>query len=164
MQDWKEKTCCFTGHRELIAEELADLQEQLELEIIRHVQNGICCFGAGGARGFDMLAELTVLRVKLLYPQIRLILVLPCRDQDKSWSETERAIYSYIWKRADKIVCLSEHYFPGCMNRRNRHLVNGSSACICYLTKNTGGTRYTVNYALSKNLQVINLAEAVSLQ
>ena len=50
------------------------------------------------------------------------------------------------------------------MQVRNRYLVNQSSKCICYLEKNTGGTKYTVDYALSKNLQVINLADCSRLQ
>ena len=45
------------------------------------------------------------------------------------------------------------------MFKRNRHLVNHSSACICYLEKPTGGTAYTVNYARKCGLQIINLME-----
>ena len=33
------------------------------------------------------------------------------------------------------------------MHKRNRHLVDNSSRCICFLTEKTGGTFYTVNYA-----------------
>lgn len=43
--------------------------------------------------------------------------------------------------------------------KRNRHLVDNSSACISYLTENKGGTFYTVNYAKSKGVEVINIAE-----
>ena len=43
--------------------------------------------------------------------------------------------------------------------KRNRHLVDGSSVCIAYLTQEKGGTAYTVNYAKQKEVQVINLAE-----
>ena len=45
------------------------------------------------------------------------------------------------------------------MHKRNRHLVDNSSICICYLTENSGGTFYTVNYAKKQGLTVINLAE-----
>lgn len=31
--------------------------------------------------------------------------------------------------------------------------------CISYLTENKGGTFYTVNYAKSKGVEVINIAE-----
>ena len=45
------------------------------------------------------------------------------------------------------------------MHKRNRHLVDNSSACICYLTEESGGTAYTVEYVRKSNLIVINLAE-----
>ena len=45
------------------------------------------------------------------------------------------------------------------MHKRNRHLVDNSSACNSYLTENKGVTFYTVNYAKSKGVEVINIAE-----
>ena len=58
-------------------------------------------------------------------------------------------------------VCINAiaKYTRGCMHKRNRHLVDNSSACISYLTENKGGTFYTVNYAKSKGVEVINIAE-----
>ena len=49
------------------------------------------------------------------------------------------------------------------MQKRNRHLVDNSSACICYLTKSAGGTAYTVNYARRMGLRIINIAGPDSL-
>ena len=45
------------------------------------------------------------------------------------------------------------------MQKRNRHLVDNSSLCISYLTSDSGGTAYTVDYAKANGLKVINLAE-----
>ena len=45
------------------------------------------------------------------------------------------------------------------MHKRNRHLVDHSSICVCYLTEDRGGTAYTVNYAKKQGLKVINLAD-----
>ena len=50
-------------------------------------------------------------------------------------------------------------YYNGCMQVRNRYLVDHSSACICYLNNLRSGTAYTVKYAESQGLQIINLAE-----
>jgi uncharacterized phage-like protein YoqJ len=61
--------------------------------LIRH---GATHFYAGGALGFDTIAALTVLRLKKLYPQIKLCLILPCKNQTKMWSESDRAIYEGI--------------------------------------------------------------------
>lgn len=51
----------------------------------------------------------------------------------------------------------------GCMHRRNRHLVDNSGVCVCYLTRNSGGTAYTVNYAKKQGVNVFNIAENIKL-
>lgn len=68
-------------------------------------------------------------------------------------------MYEYIKTQADKIVYTSQEYTRGCMHKRNRHLVDNSSVCICYLTEPSGGTAYTVNYALRNGKSVINIAD-----
>ena len=115
--------------------------------IIKLIEDGYLYFCAGGALGFDTLAAQTVLDLKSDYPQIQLILVLPCLSQADSWSSAEKVIYEKVRSSADKVVYTSKEYTKGCMHKRNRHLVDNSSACICYLTEDTGGTAYTVKYA-----------------
>jgi hypothetical protein len=63
--------------------------------------------------------------------------------------------------KADKIIILAPHYYNGCMQKRNRHLVDCSSACICFLTKHEGGTACTVDYAKQKGLYLINVVEEI---
>lgn len=123
------------------------------------IEYGYCFFAAGGALGFDTIAAQTVLELKKQHPQIKLILVLPCLSQTKSWSDTDKQIYEQIKGQADKVVYTSQEYTQGCMHKRNRHLVDNSSVCVCYLSKTSGGTAYTVEYARSKGLRIINIAE-----
>lgn len=127
--------------------------------MIEAIEQGYRYFGCGGALGFDTLAAQTVLRLQEIYPEIRLILVLPCRDQTRGWKQADVAEYDRIMKAADKVTYTSEQYYSGCMHKRNRHLVDNSSLCICYLTEQSGGTAYTVNYARSQGLKIINVAE-----
>ncbi len=68
-------------------------------------------------------------------------------------------MYQYIISQADKVRYTSEYYYSGCMNTRNRHLVDNSSVCICYLAKSRGGTYFTVIYAEQRGLQIINVAK-----
>lgn len=79
----KEKTCCFTGHREIPKGMYPMLTAELERELHGLIQRGFQYFGAGGALGFDTLAAEAVLRLKEQYPDIRLILVLLCPDQTR---------------------------------------------------------------------------------
>ena len=159
----KCRTACFTEHRELPAEYLPEISKRLEDTLVALIEQGYCYFGAGGALGFDTLAAQAVLRLRERYPQIRLILVLPCLNQTRGWPQENIDTYEEIKRCADKVTYTAEHYFRGCMQKRNRHLVDNSSVCICYLTKPTGGTAYTVDYARRMGLRIINIAGPDSL-
>lgn len=156
-----EKTCCFTGHRNIPANEYEKIQNTLEETIISLIKKGVCYFGAGGALGFDTMAALTILKLKEKYPHIKLILVLPCENQTYKWQQKDIDIYENIKSKCDKYVYTSKYYYNGCMFKRNKHLVDNSKYCICYLIKKTGGTAFTVNYAMSKNLIIYNLADEI---
>ena len=130
----REQTVCFTGHREIPFGQSRRIAGRLETVLTELIGQGYRYFGAGGARGFDMLAEQTVLRLKKRHPQIRLILVLPCPFQTRGWSPSDRRQYDEIYSRCDKCVYTATEYHPGCMLTRNRHLVDCSSVCIAYLT------------------------------
>ena len=69
----------------------------------------------------------------------------------------------FLKAQADKVVYTAQQYTPGCMHRRNRHLVDNSGVCVCYLTRNSGGTAYTVNYAKKQGVNVFNIAENIKL-
>ena len=156
--DLRAKTCCFSGHRSMSSEEKLKVAVRLREIIVEQIEAGVVFYGAGGARGFDSLAAQTVLDMKKEYPQLRLILVLPCEDQTRGWRSEDIAVYEDIKRRSDKVVYVSREYTPDCMHKRNRHLVDHSGTCICYLTRSSGGTAYTVDYARKKGLHVINIA------
>ena len=155
----KNQTVCFTGHRKIPPEQAGALGRQLKSTLIQLINDGYRYFGAGGALGYDTLAAQTVLELKTQYPDVKLILVLPCLSQTRGWSARDIEIYEDIKSKADKVVYTSQEYTRGCMHKRNRHLVDNSSVCVCYLTESTGGTAYTVDYARRNKLTVINLGE-----
>ena len=154
----KERTACFTGHRTIPFLQRRKIEKRTEEALIEAIKQGYRFFGAGGAFGFDTLAAQTVLRLRKTYPQIKLILVLPCLSQTRGWRPEDIAEYERIKAAADKVVYTSQEYTRDCMFKRNRHLVDNSSLCIAYLTENTGGTAYTVDYARFKGLIIKNVA------
>ncbi len=154
----RDKTCCFTGHRQLPLYELDVLEARLERTVRRLIGEGYVYFGAGGALGFDTLAAQTVLRLREEYPHIRLILVLPFEGQADAWKAEDRRRYDEIKRQADKVVYMEQQYTEDCMKRRNRHLVDHSAVCVCYLVQYGGGTGYTVQYAEKQGIEVIRLA------
>ena len=156
----RERTACFTGHREIPKKNMRRIRKNTLSAIIKAYEKGYRYFGSGGAVGFDLIAADCVLHLKKKYPDIRLILVLPCHGQTKYWSDEEKKKYNKIKEKSDKIVFTSEQYYNGCMQKRNRHLADNSSLCICYLAKNTGGTAYTVHYARNKGLKLVNVSSS----
>ena len=86
------RTVCFTGHRKIPPKRMTSLARRLRTEIIELIDKGYLYFGTGGALGFDTLAAQTVLDLKSDYPQIKLILVLPCLSQADSWSSDDKSI------------------------------------------------------------------------
>lgn len=161
MLDLMVQTCCFTGHRVIPSGEKETIRSLLETAIEKAIQDGYRFFKTGGALGFDTLAAQTVLELKQQYPHIRLILVLPCINQTHGWKQADVDEYERIKALADKVVYTSKEYRTGCMHKRNCHLVDNSSLCICYLTKLSGGTAYTVRYAERKGVYIRNIAHTL---
>lgn len=155
----RRDTACLTGHRLIRRELIPEIETALESVIEKLVAQGIIHFGCGGAIGFDVIAGYTVLRMKKRYPQIRLIMVLPCREQDAKWNLADREKYKRLLEAADKTVYIQAAYDDQCMQKRNRHLVDNSGVCIAYLTNGRSGTGYTVRYAAARGREIINIAE-----
>lgn len=155
----RKRTACFTGHRNIPVNDRVKLDKLLDNVIEALFNKGVVFFGCGGAYGFDMMTEYAVLRAKERHKEIKLILVLPCKEQDKYWNDESKAMYKDILSKADKIVYTSEVYTSDCMHNRNRHLVDYSGYCIAYCTKQSGGTVFTINYARDSGVKVVNLAD-----
>ncbi len=153
----KDYACCFTGHRIIAADLHKTLPQRLELQIRQLIKQGTVDFITGGALGFDTLAAQAVLNLRNEFPDIRLILALPCQDQSKRWSKGDRDLYEEIRRRADFVHYTAQEYFSGCMMRRNRFMVDHSANCVFYLTNPRSGTYRTVAYAIEQGLQLYNI-------
>lgn len=154
-----ESRCCFTGHRAIPSDKSKELAQRVKdgIEYL-YANMGVKTYYVGGALGFDSLAAEAVIERRRERRDIRLVIVIPCRDQAARWSAEQKARYEQIKASADEVICLAEHYFSGCMHQRNRYMVDHSRVCICYLTEQTSGTAYTVQYARERGLRIFNLA------
>lgn len=153
------KKICFTGHRDV--RDAEKLQKTL-LNILKSLINdGAEDFYAGGATGFDTLAAAAVIRLRQIYPQIKLHLVLPCceAEQTARWTDSQKSEYWSILAAADSVEYTSEHYYDGCMKKRNARLIELSDCCVCYYNdkKSASGTGQTVRMALKKRISIVNL-------
>lgn len=150
-------TCSFTGHRDIPERDIPVLEGLLERAVEYFYKNGVRRFCLGGAVGFDTLAAKTVLRLKLKCPDVSLILILPCQDQDGSWDERDRDMYSYILTCADEIEYVSDEYTKGCMKKRNQRLVELCDVLVAYSYKERSGSAQTVRMANEAGKTVYNL-------
>lgn len=153
-----EKICCFTGHRE-IEKELEPYVHEVLLSILSKLTvYGVTIYRAGGARGFDTLAAIDVLKLRRETPTIKLRLCLPCPDQASGWSYADQKLYRQILDHSNGYTYAEPSYNAGCMHKRNRQLVDGADFCIAYYNgRSGGGTAYTVKYAERLGVPVINL-------
>lgn len=157
-------TCCFTGHRpqslpfgfneedvrckalkQLLLENIVELTE-------RH---GITRYISGLALGIDQIASEIVLMLKKMYPEITLEGAIPCKTQAIKWTEVQRKRYENIISGCDITTVLSDEYYDGCMQARNRYMVDKSDYILGVWDGRTGGTGSTIKYAQSKGKQII---------
>ena len=155
------KICCFTGHRAIPEGDMRKIFELLPDVLEELYTKGVREFRTGGALGFDTLAALRVLAFRKTHPDVRLNLILPCRDQDQKWVAFDRETYRFVIEKADSVMYVSDLYTPGCMHKRNRSLVCGSDFCVCYVARSEGGSAYTFIYALECGLEIINLYDII---
>ncbi len=159
-----KQTCCFTGHRPENLYLNAD-DGEVYSRILKAVEDAILdgykVFICGGCRGGDFLFADAVLYARIKNPDIKLCFALPCRDQASEWSRNDRDDYSRLLDSADDIVCLSDKYTVGCMQKRNRHMVDRSSLLIAAYNGTEGGTQYTYNYAQKKHLRIVNVLDRI---
>jgi uncharacterized phage-like protein YoqJ len=163
MED-KRKTCCFTGHRPAklsfgYDEESPDclrLRVRLLSLIDEMRMKGVTSFLSGMAQGVDILAAEAVIDIRRTYPQdkIRLIAAVPYEGQADKWSEAYRERYFNILAKADEVITLQRRYTDHCMLDRDHYMVDASAYMIAVYNGSKGGTKYTVDYAISKGLDI----------
>ena len=64
-----------------------------------------------------------------------------------------------VLRKSDAVYYVNECYEPGCMQRRNRILVDRCDYLLAYLKKDKGGTYYTVKYAEKQGKNIIYLKD-----
>lgn len=132
----------------------------VRFELVWLISHGTTTFISGGAVGFDLIAGREILELRNYNPNVKLIIAVPCIGQEKWYSEEDKDEYYYQLRNADSVVILSDHYFSGCMQARNRYMIQNSHMCLCWLERNTGGTAYTVKMARKAGFRIVNLAES----
>lgn len=154
----EEQSVTFTGHRFIPYGKLSMLKVALKNIILELYAKGYSNYYCGMAMGFDLLSAEVVLSLKAECKELRLIAVVPYRNQDERFSFADKKRYHSILNRADETILLCENYYQGCLLERNDYMLARSNQVIAYFDgENKGGTFYTCRNAQVKGLPVINL-------
>ena len=159
----RDVSCCFTGHR---PEKLPwggdeqdprclETKERLFQAIERAYEAGCRHFISGMAQGADLYFAEAVLCFRQIHPDVTLEAARPCETQANGWPEQEQRRYQFILDQCDYETLVQHHYDRGCMNRRNRYMVDRSRRLIAlYDGVPKGGTAQTLAYALRRGLEL----------
>ena len=128
----------------------------LDRVILNLIKSGVKKFYCGMAIGFDLAAAESVINYKRSY-DIKLYACIPCENQTDGYSSADRRRYERILKNCDGEIIFAPLYFDGCMQLRDRFLVDNCDVLVSFLRRNRGGTHYTVSYAKSKDKKIIEL-------
>ena len=161
-----EITCCFTGHRPQRlpwGDNEADLRCQavkarLTRAVAEAYDRGYRHFLCGMAQGCDLYFCEAVLALRERYPEVTVEAAIPCPTQADAWPEAERDRYRELVARCDMETMVSDTYSSTCMQRRDRYMVDHAMLLIAAFDGTAGGTRYTVEYALRRGIEIVDVS------
>lgn len=152
--------CCFTGHRNIRKNEEIEIRNKVMKQILSLIDQGVDIFYVGGAIGFDMLAAEALLDLRdKENAKIKIISVLPFPEWREGWAENEKMRQDSIMEKSNEILYVNKEGSREAYLSRDRKMVDESDYCIAYCTRRSGGTAYTIRYAMKKDLQVFNMAD-----
>ena len=162
----KKITCCFTGHRpeklpwgyDESSPDCIALKRQLARALEELYRRGFRHFIGGMAQGCDLYFAEAALALREEHPDLVVEAAIPCPSQSKNWREEDKARYQCILERCNLETVVQQYYTQGCMLRRDRYMVDRSALLLAIYNGSGGGTRYTINYALDRGVEVIQLA------
>ncbi len=161
----KAPVCCFTGHRPEKLPWGADERDErcikLKQELACHLEGlylaGCRRFLCGMARGCDLYFAEAVLELREAHGDVILEAALPCDTQADNWRESEQRRYEHLLAESDEVTFVAHRYSPGCMQRRNRYMVDSSDILLAVFNGTGGGTMQTILYAKRRGLQVLTI-------
>ena len=135
------------------------LRAMLKAEYERLIDNGFKHFLTGGALGCDMMAAEVILELKEEYRKKKIRighwLCLPCYDHDAKWNDADRERLAQIKQKSTTIYTSETPYYNGCMQVRNKYMVDTSRVLLGVYDGQKGGTHNTIEYAKKKNRKII---------
>ena len=161
----RQESCCFTGHRPAKLPWRYDesdhrclrLKDRIRDAVEIAYEQGYRHFLCGMAQGCDLYFCEAVLALRERCPDVTLEAAIPCPTQADSWPTAQRERYGRLVAACDYVSMVSAVYSSSCMLRRDRYMVDHASLLIAAFDGSSGGTRYTVEYALNRGLSIVDI-------
>ncbi len=159
------KSCCFSGYRPSkfsfkLQNGNIDFEvflRNLKTTLKSLVEDDCRNFYCGMAMGFDIIAAEAVLELKKTENALRLIAVIPFKEQQNGFKGEWQDRYDKVIKLCDEVIILSENYHNGCYQQRNKFMVDSSDYVVTWYDGKNGGTRNTLSYAAKKKRYIVNI-------
>ena len=171
---------CATGHRppklggydwnsEINKDILTRLETGLKLVFTINKDIKILKLKTGGALGIDQMMFEVAYKLKEEGYPIELELCVPFRKQSAKWFGEDLKRYKHHLGIADKVTYVDElkdyrnpneivgEYYPRKLQKRNEYMVDDSNLVLSYWDGSKGGTFNCIQYAIGKEIPVINL-------
>lgn len=151
-------SAAFTGHRFYDFSQREFIQERLTSAISEAYDHGIRNFISGFALGIDLMAAQLVQSLKCNLPGISLTAAIPFEGQAERYNIYDKRVYRRLLELADKVIVLSDCYYPRCFLDRDEFMVENASYLIAYYDgREKGGTYYTVKKARARGIPIISV-------
>lgn len=165
----------FTGSR---ASKLAgydanhyeSFKAEMAMQLEALYQLGYNEFISGGAQGFDQLAFWCVDELKKKHPEVRNIVHIPFRGQERQWRTIGlfgQNEYKAMLNKADEVVYLQDELFEkreivNALMERNHSMVNASDLVVALYANDdwktaSGGTAECMRYASNANKEIYQI-------
>ena len=131
------------------------LKQRLDAAIADAIGAGYTHFITGMALGVDIWAAEAVLARRKSNRALTLEAALPCPTQAQRWNAADQRRYEAILRQRDTVTCISPRYVPGCMQARNRYMVDHCQRLIAIADGRSGGTGQTLFYAAHKAVETV---------
>ena len=154
-ENFMNKRCCFVGHSKIYV----GFENKLRFEIEKLIlYKGVNEFWVGNYGVFDRAAAKTVRKLKAVYPNIKLSLVLPYTT--KIIEKNKERYY----KKFDSLL-IADIPEKTTLKRRiikcNEDMINECDFLICYVRHSWGGASKTLEYATKKkHIKIINIGNS----
>ena len=146
------KACCGFGHRTI----MKNIENSLYAAVLSAAQEGCKTFYTGRMGDFDMQFSSAVRKLRIRFPDIKLICVKPYFTNEIN---TNGEYYAAMY---DDIVIppaiIGVHY-KRAITARNRWMVDNSDLIVSYIIRDHGGAADTIKYAKRMGKRIISLAE-----